>query len=148
MSVFTPAHLWLLPVGLLVGIFAGVFGVGGGIIVVPVLAILFGFDQHAAQGTSLAMIVPVAFISALTYRYHDARHVSMHTAALLAVGAIVGGYLGAKIAHLMSAPLLQRVFALLIMFFAIRMLFFPNQQDKATKHTRTASVSATAVESQ
>jgi len=146
MLIFTPAHLWLLPVGLLVGVFAGVFGVGGGIIVVPVLAILFGFDQHAAQGTSLAMIVPVALVSALTYRYHDARHVSLHTAALLAVGAILGGYLGARVAHMMSAPLLQRLFALLILFFGIRMLFFPNHQAKATTQVRTASVVTTSGE--
>ena len=144
MFAFTPAHLWLLPVGLLVGIFAGVFGVGGGIIVVPVLVIYFHFEQHAAQGTSLAMIVPVALASALTYRYHSAQHVSLQTAALLAVGAIVGGYLGAKIAHMMSAPLLQRVFALLILFFAFKMLLFPNQQSKATKHMRTASVVTTS----
>jgi uncharacterized protein len=80
--------------GILTGIIGGLFGVGGGEIFIPVLIYVFGFSQHQAQGTSLAVLLPpIGLLAAL--RYYHAGHVNFQVAMLLAVGFFVGAYFGA-----------------------------------------------------
>lgn len=110
----------LLLVGLLAGSVAASLGVGGGIIYVPALVTIFGFAQHEAQGTSLALIIPTTLIA--TVIHARAGRVVWRTAFLLAAGAIAGGYLGAKTALSMDDVLLRRLFGVLVAITAIRML--------------------------
>lgn len=81
-------------VGILMGAFAGFLGVGGGLILIPILVYGFGLTQHQAQGTSLAvMIPPITLLAAL--RYYQNGNVKLGMAALIAAGFIIGGFFGA-----------------------------------------------------
>lgn len=112
--------LLLLLVGVLAGSVAASLGVGGGIIYVPVLVAVFGLAQHEAEGTSLAVIVPSALIAAIVHS--RAGRVDWRTVSLLAVGAIGGGFLGARAALALEPDLLQRLFGVLVAITALRML--------------------------
>ncbi|WP_019179521.1 sulfite exporter TauE/SafE family protein [Microbacterium yannicii] len=79
-------------VGLLAGLLSGLFGVGGGTVIVPFLVLMLGFDQRLAAGTSLAAIVPTAAIGVISYAIYDS--VAWIPALLLAAGAVVGAQIG------------------------------------------------------
>jgi uncharacterized protein len=118
-------ELWSLPVnvllGLGVGILAGLLGVGGGVILVPLLVLGQGVDQHTAQGISLLMIVPVGIVGVWSYA-REGRLPSGPLPLLLAGGA-VGAILGALLAHRTAAPTLSRIFALFVLAAALQMIF-------------------------
>ncbi len=78
--------------GLLAGLLSGLFGVGGGTVIVPLLVLILGFDQRLAAGTSLAAIVPTATVGVISYAVHDS--VAWIPALILAVGAVGGAQLG------------------------------------------------------
>ncbi|MDP2689851.1 MAG: sulfite exporter TauE/SafE family protein [Deltaproteobacteria bacterium] len=108
--------------GLAAGVLSGLIGIGGGILVVPALAFLFGFTQHQAQGTTLAMMVPpIGIFAALTY--WKAGNVDVKAAALLCAGFFLGGYLGARMAASLSSPALEKVFGLVLLAVSLRMIF-------------------------
>ena len=95
--------------GFAVGILGGLFGVGGAEMVIPLLVYVFGFAQHKAQGTSLAMLLPpLGLLAAL--RYYQAGHVDVQMAMLLALGFFIGAPFGAMAATAMQADLLRKVF--------------------------------------
>ncbi len=95
--------------GLLAGTLAAILGVGGGIVYVPALVALFAFDQHIAQGTSLAIIVPSMVVAAVTHSREG--RVDWRLAAILGAGGIVGGIAGAQVALSLDDTLLRRLFA-------------------------------------
>lgn len=79
-------------IGLVAGLLSGLFGVGGGTVIVPLLVLVLGFDQRLAAGTSLAAIVPTATVGVISYAIHDS--VAWIPALLLAAGAVVGAQIG------------------------------------------------------
>lgn len=81
-------------VGLFAGLLSGLFGVGGGTVIVPLLVLLLAFDQRFAAGTSLAAIVPTATVGVITYALHDPDSVAWIPALILAAGAVVGAQFG------------------------------------------------------
>ncbi|MDD5069810.1 MAG: sulfite exporter TauE/SafE family protein [Candidatus Omnitrophica bacterium] len=104
-------------IGILAGGMSGLIGIGGGIIIVPALIYLFGFSQHAAQGTTLAMLVPpIGLLAALAYYKHG--HVNFPVAGLICLGFIVGGYLGAKYAVGFSEEVLRKIFGVCLLLIA------------------------------
>lgn len=112
----------LLFLGIMAGVFGGLFGIGGGAIVVPALVYLFSLSQHQAQGTSLAMMVPpVTLLAALTY--YRSGHVDLKWAAFLSAGFIIGGLLGATVVQPVSDPLLKKGFGIFLLFVGARMIF-------------------------
>jgi uncharacterized membrane protein YfcA len=112
--------LYLL-VGLLTGIFSGMFGLGGGIIVIPALVIIFGLTQHQAQGTTLAMMVPpIGLLAAWTY--YKAEFVDLKIAGLLCLGFFFGGLIGAKFVVGLSEPILKKIFGIVLLVISIRMI--------------------------
>jgi uncharacterized membrane protein YfcA len=115
--------VWLtLLIGLVVGAFSGVVGVGGGILFVPALVWLLGMDQHKAQGTSLgALLAPVGLLAFL--EYYRKGEADVRVAALLAVGFLVGGYFGGAGAQYISDLWLRRIFAVTLLAIGGRMLF-------------------------
>jgi len=113
--------LYLL-LGLIAGILSGLLGIGGGIIVVPALVLLFGFSQHVAQGTTLAMMVPPIGLLA-AWMYYSRGHVDIKVAALMCVGFFVGGLLGAKFASAIPDIMLKRIFGVALMLVSVRMIF-------------------------
>ena len=82
-------------IGLVAGVASGMFGVGGGIVMVPLAVLWLAFDQHSAHATSLAAIVPIAFAGAVTFALND--EMDFGLAALLAAGALVGAPIGARL---------------------------------------------------
>ncbi len=115
----------LVLIGLFTGALAAVLGVGGGIIYVPALATLYTFQQHLAQGTSLAVIVPTAVVATLVHS--RAGRIDWRLVAGLGAGGIVGGFLGAQSALALEGPVLRRMFAGLLILAAVRMAFKTRQ---------------------
>ena len=95
--------------GFLTGIIGGLFGVGGGEIFIPLLIYLFGFSQHQAQGTSLAVLLPpIGLLAAL--RYYRAGHVDFAVAGLLALVFFFGASIGAIVATKIEGHILRKIF--------------------------------------
>jgi uncharacterized membrane protein YfcA len=112
----------LLIVGLMAGILSGLLGIGGGILIVPCLVLVFGLSQHAAQGTTLALMVPpIGLLAAWTY--YKQGNVDIRVAALICLGFFFGGLIGAKFAGAINAPLLKRLFGVLMLVVAIKMIW-------------------------
>jgi len=105
--------------GLVTGSLAVSLGVGGGIIIVPALVTVFAFGQHEAIGTSLAIIVPTAAVSALAH--HRAGRVLWKLAALVGFAGVIGAVAGVNVALAMEPDLLKRLFAVLLAALSIRM---------------------------
>lgn len=108
-------------VGLVGGIGSGLFGVGGGAIFVPLLILLCRLDAHVAIGTSLAVIVPTAIVALVTH--HGGGMVNWRFAACLAVLAVIGAWLGARLSLQTDAALLRRLFALLLIGISLKLFF-------------------------
>lgn len=115
---------WLtLLIGLVVGAFSGVVGIGGGILFVPALIWLLGMDQYKAQGTSLgALLAPVGILAFLEY-YRNGQ-ADLRVALLLALGFTVGAYFGAVVAIDIPELWLRRIFAVTLVAVGGRMFFF------------------------
>ena len=109
----------LVAVGFLTGAVAAALGIGGGVVIVPALVVLFGFDQHLAQGTSLAVIVPTAVVS--TYAHHRGERVVWRLAFPVALAGIVGALAGARLALRLDPEVLRRLFGLLLVVLSLRM---------------------------
>jgi uncharacterized protein len=101
-----------IALGLLAGVAAGFFGVGGGILFVPTLVLAFGLGQLEAEATSLAAILPT--VAAGAWRQHRYGHVQWRTAGMLGVVAVVGVELGVRVADALPEDVLRRLFALLL----------------------------------
>ena len=113
----------LILTGLIAGALSGMVGIGGGIILVPVLVLLFGFSQKHAQGTVLAMLVlPVGLLAASTY--FKAGYVEVKAALWLALGFLMGALIGAQYALKLPDHTVIRVFGGVLLAVAIKMLFF------------------------
>jgi uncharacterized membrane protein YfcA len=114
--------VWGLLAGLAVGIFSGLVGVGGGVLLLPLLVYGFKMNQKLAQGTSLAILLPptgiLAFLS--YYRHGEA---DLKLGLVIAAGAMLGGWFGGEWAQELSAPTLRRIFALFLAAVAIKMFF-------------------------
>lgn len=110
-----------LIIGLIAGIFSGLVGLGGGVIVVPSLVYFFGLSQHTAQGTTLAMMIPPIGILA-AWTYYQQGHVDLKIAGLLIIGFFFGGYIGAKTALMIPKELMQKIFGLSVMLIGLKML--------------------------
>jgi uncharacterized protein len=115
-----PEILALLAIGLAAGMLAGLLGVGGGIVMVPAMVLFIGFDQHVAQGTSLLVIIPAAALGSFTHHRHG--RLALRDAAALAAGGVLGALVGSVVALSLDEELLQRLFAILILAVAFRML--------------------------
>jgi uncharacterized membrane protein YfcA len=111
-----------LSLGVAAGILAGMIGIGGGLIIVPALLYFFKMDQHTAQGTSLAVLLPPTGLLAFI-QYYRAGHVHVGIAIMIALGVLVGGYFGGDWAQQLSGPLLRKLFAVLMAAVAVKMFF-------------------------
>lgn len=115
--------LGLLVIGFAAGFMSSLVGIGGGVVIVPALVIIFGLSQKMAQGTSLAMLsLPVAFIGA--YNYYKEGQVNWKMALVLAVTFVIGGYLGSKVVLGLETAIIKKIFAVFMIVIAIKYLFF------------------------
>jgi uncharacterized membrane protein YfcA len=111
-----------IALGLAAGVLSGLIGIGGGIIIVPTLVLLFGLTQQQAQGTTLALMVPPIGILA-AWAYYQQGLVNLKIAGFVCVGFVLGGFLGAKFATGLSNEVLQRVFGVVLLLVALKMIF-------------------------
>ena len=110
-------------IGLLSGIFGGMMGLGGAIIIIPALVMFLGYSQQLAQGTTLMMMVlPVGALA--MFQYYKQGMVDVKAALILAGFFFVGGYFGAKWAVNLSQDVLKKAFAILLALIAVKMFFF------------------------
>ena len=117
--------VWLafILLGLAGGVWSGLVGLGGGTLIIPVLVYLFKMNQHQAQGTTLAMMVPPIGLLA-AWSYYREGNANLPAAGLMCVGFVVGAYLGAEWAGELSTRMLQKVFGGALLVLSIKMLFF------------------------
>ena len=111
----------VLLTGVAGGIASGLFGIGGGVIMVPILGLMLGFSQHRAQGTSLVALIPPTGILAVL-AYGKAGYVSWKTGLLLIPGVFIGGIAGGEIARRIPGGKMRRVFAVLMFMLGISQL--------------------------
>ncbi len=108
-------------IGILAGILSGLVGIGGGVIMVPLLVLVLGFSQHQAQGTSLAvLVVPVTALA--VYNYYKQGYIDWRYAAIIAVFFVVGGFFGSKIAIGLDQKMLKKIFGVILLLIAGKML--------------------------
>jgi len=115
------SELTLLGIGLAAGVAAGMFGIGGGLIIVPALVFLLGLKEKQAIGTSLAALIPpVGLLGAAEY-YRNG-YINIKYAALIGVGLFVGAYFGARIVISLPDAVIRRGYAIFLIVIAARML--------------------------
>lgn len=115
-------YLVAAAIGMVSGVTSGLFGVGGGIVMVPAMFWLLQMPIKSAIGTSLAVIIPTALMG--TYKHHGQDNVNWSVAAALIPTAVAGGYLGAWLVSQFSADHLRRAFAVFLILVGFRLLFF------------------------
>lgn len=116
----------IIGIGLLAGVLSGLVGIGGGIVLVPALVYFLKYSQHQAQGTSLGVLMlPVVFLGFYQYyKYAQAQGtpIDLKVVGLLAIGFILGGLLGGKIATRIDGELMKKIFAVLMLYSAVKLL--------------------------
>jgi uncharacterized membrane protein YfcA len=114
--------IYLILIGLAAGFLGGMVGIGGGVIIVPALVLLFGLSQHNAQGISLAMMLfPVGLFGVLNY--YKKGYVDFKYAGLIALGFLIGSYIGSKFSLTLPQELVKKIFAVVMILLALKMLF-------------------------
>lgn len=116
------SQLLYISLGIVAGVFGGMFGIGGGTILIPVLVYLFGLTQHQAQGTTLAIMVPPIGLLA-AWRYWQAGNVKLSMAGFICAGFFIGGLIGANLIHNVSDPMLKKLFGFYLLFISAKMIF-------------------------
>lgn len=117
----TSTILILIIIGILTGIFSGLLGVGGGLIMIPMFVIFLGLSQHMAQGMSLAVMLPPVTILAV-YNYHQAGVIDWKMALLVSILFMLGGYFGSKLALKIDQQTLKRIFGIFVILAGIKMM--------------------------
>ncbi len=117
--------LILLMIGLIAGIFSGMVGLGGAVIILPALIYIVGMSQYEAQGTSLAiMLPPIGALAA--WNYYKAGALDLRVALIIAFAFLIGGYFGSKLALMIPQNILKKLLALLLLGIAIKLFFSKN----------------------
>jgi len=120
--MYLPSPIPLLLIGLFAGITAGLFGIGGGVLIVPALVYFAGFSQHAAIGTSLAVLLPPVGLAAVLEYYRHGQ-VNLKAALIVAAALFVGGWLGAILANRLPGPYLKLAFGIFVMGMGIYLVY-------------------------
>jgi len=108
-----------IAIGLAAGVLAGLFGIGGGIVIGPALILLAGFAPKVATGTSLgALLLPVGALGA--WEYYRRGNLNIEASLWIALGLLAGAWLGARLANQLTGPQLQKAFAVFLALMAVR----------------------------
>ena len=106
--------------GLATGTISGLLGIGGAVVIIPILVYIFGFDQRTAQGTSLAlMLPPIGLLAVLSY--HKSGHIKVVPAAIIALTFMIGGFIGSRLSLKVDVNVLRKGFACLLLITAVRL---------------------------
>ena len=124
------SFLFIVVLGFGAGILTGIMGVGGGVVMVPMMVLLLGVSQHLAQGISMLVIIPTVMVAILKLR--NSNLFEYRTALLLAAGSIVGSLLSSNMVQLIDGVILKRIFGVLVVYSSIRMIL-PAKAKKESK---------------
>ena len=124
------SFLFIVVLGFGAGILTGIMGVGGGVVMVPMMVLLLGVSQHLAQGISMLVIIPTVMVAILKLR--NSNLFEYRTALLLAAGSIVGSLLSSNVVQLSDGVILKRIFGVLVVYSSIRMIL-PAKAKKESK---------------
>src|SRR4029079_1222814 len=128
--------LVFLAIGVVAGVLSGLFGIGGGILIIPSLVFFAKFHTKLAIGTSLgAMLLPVGLLGA--YAYYQQGNIHLKGSLLIGLGLFFGAYLGARLAQTIPSPTLQRMFAVFIVLMAIRLWLEAGRGEHYVRPIRT-----------
>ena len=137
----TQTIIIVILIGIAAGVLSGMVGIGGGIIIVPALIYFLGFGQMDAQGTSLALILlPVGILGVI--QYYKQGHVDLNIVLVLAIGFVLGSFLGSKISLSLPQETVKKVFAVLMILIAFKMLFFDKKKNKEPNNSSSTIISA------
>ena len=128
----------LLLIGLAAGFLSGLIGIGGGVLIVPALVLFAGFSQKLAQGTSLGiLLLPVGILAVI--QYYKQGYLNVNYVAVISIAFILGGFLGSKLAISLSDEKMKKIFAVILMVIAVKMLFFDKAKPASTKYPVASS---------
>ena len=133
MTLTVTVVIILILIGLASGMLSGLVGVGGGIIIVPSLIYFLAFSQKGAQGTSLGiLLLPVGILGVI--QYYKQGVIDIKVVLIVSLGFLIGNYIGSKFALSLSDAVLKKLFAILMVLIAVKMLFFdkPKTMEKKT----------------
>lgn len=131
--------LILVLIGVFAGMMSGFVGIGGGVIMVPALVYIMGLTQHEAQGTSLILMLPPIGILAVM-NYYKAGELNIGYGIIIAIGFVVGGYFGSKIALKMSPSIVKLIFGTLMVYVSFKMIYSGIKDYRNDKNTNTEQV--------
>lgn len=114
------SSLLIIGVGFIVGLLSGFLGLGGGVLLVPIMISVWGIRQHVATATSLAVVIPTGIVSSLLYQHQG--NLDLILASEIAAGSIVGAYLGSTWACRLPALTLKKIFGGMLVLVGIRMV--------------------------
>ncbi|HIU64922.1 MAG TPA: sulfite exporter TauE/SafE family protein [Candidatus Avacidaminococcus intestinavium] len=106
--------------GFIIGLLSGFLGIGGGVFMVPIMVSFFGFTQHVAQATSLAMIIPTALFGSIVYNLHGS--IDIKIAALITVGSMTSAFFASRLMVKLPAAQLKLLFGILLLLVGVRMV--------------------------
>ncbi len=132
----------LILVGLAAGFLSGLICIGGGVIIVPALVFFLGITQKQAQGTSLGiLLLPVGILAVM--QYYKQGYLNVNYVIIVAIAFIAGGFLGSKLALSLSDEKVKKIFAVVMMLIAIKMLFFDRPRSVPPKDKAIAETNIT-----
>jgi len=112
--------LIIFSIGLSVGLLSGLLGIGGGVVLVPMLVLLLGVAQHTAQGISMLVIIPTSIVS--VWIFYKEKLINYQAATYMAVGAVLGALISANFVQVVPASDLKHIFGIFVIFSGVRML--------------------------
>ncbi|HIU64923.1 MAG TPA: sulfite exporter TauE/SafE family protein [Candidatus Avacidaminococcus intestinavium] len=120
--------LTLISIGLITGFISGLLGVGGGVILVPLLTLAAGLEQHLAQGISMLVIIPTSLAG--LWQLHKKKLVDYHSAMFFAGGAIIGAMISSGLVQYVDGQDLKKVFSIFVIFTGLKMIigYFKNKK--------------------
>lgn len=111
----------LIAIGVITGLVNGIFGSGGGTIVVPALIFILGIDDYKAHATAISIIFPLSIISTIIYFTNNS--IPFNVVVPVTIGGIIGSYIGAKTLNKIPVHILRKIFGSVIIYSAIRMIW-------------------------
>ncbi|CCQ92543.1 conserved membrane hypothetical protein [[Clostridium] ultunense Esp] len=119
-SIMHSKPIKLIGLGLITGVVNGLFGSGGGTLVVPALVFLLGIEDYKAHATAISIILPLSLISSFVYLKN--KIIRLDISLIVVLGGILGSAIGAKLLKKIPIPILRKIFGSLIIYTAIRMI--------------------------
>lgn len=108
-------------IGLISGVAGGFFGIGGAVLIIPLLVHIFGYEQHLAQGTALmALVPPIGLLAAM--KYYQQGNVKVAVGLFVALGFLFGGLIGAYFAHKIHPDLMRKTFGVFLLLVSLKMI--------------------------